>query len=52
MDEVEDCRDVKGFHQVVTCGNHRRMLEAFCQLYDIKVVRSPEHRPEPEAKTV
>lgn len=52
MDNVEDCRDVKGFHQVVTYGNHRRMLEAFCQLYDIKVVRSPEHRPEPEAKTV
>jgi hypothetical protein len=52
MDNVEDCRDVKGFHQVVTLGNHRRILEAFCQLYDIKVVRSPERRPEPEVKTV
>ena len=24
MDNVEDCRDVKGFHQVVVLGNHRR----------------------------
>ena len=43
MDNVEDCRDVLGFHQVVTFGNHRRMVEAFCQLYGIKVIHSPEH---------
>ncbi len=43
MDDVEDCRDVLGFHQVVTLGNHRRVVEAFCQLYGIKVIRSPEH---------
>ncbi len=43
MDDVEDCRDVLGFHQVVTLGNHRRLVAAFCQLYGIKVVHSPEH---------
>lgn len=43
MDQVEDCRDVKGFHQVVVLGNHRRMLEGFCQLYGIKAVRSPRY---------
>ena len=43
MDNVEDCRDVLGFHQVVMLGNHRRAVEAFCQLYGIKVVHSPEH---------
>ncbi|MCL4195707.1 MAG: hypothetical protein KJZ87_28480, partial [Thermoguttaceae bacterium] len=42
MDDVEDCRDVKGFHQVVTLGNHRRILEAFCELYGIKHVHSPQ----------
>jgi hypothetical protein len=41
MDEVEDCRDVRGFHQVVTLGHHRRELEAFCQLYGLRAVRSP-----------
>jgi len=43
MDNVEDCRDVLGFHQVVTLGNHRRTVEGFCQLYGINVVHSPEH---------
>ena len=43
MDRVEDCRDVLGFHQVVTLGDHRRMVEAFCQLYGINVIHSPEH---------
>ncbi len=43
MDNVEDCRDVLGFHQVVTLGNHRRIVEDFCQLYGIKVIHSPEH---------
>jgi len=41
MDDIEDCRDVRGFHQVVTLGHHRRDLEAFCQLYGIRAVRSP-----------
>ena len=43
MDRVEDSRDVLGFHQVVTLGDHRRMVQAFCQLYGINVVHSPEH---------
>jgi hypothetical protein len=42
MDNIEDCRDVLGFHQVVTLGTHRRMVEAFCQLYGIAVIHSPE----------
>jgi hypothetical protein len=41
MDDVEDCRDVKGFHQVVVLGNHRRILEDFCELYGIQHIRSP-----------
>lgn len=41
MDEVEDCRDVRGFHQVVTLGHHRRILEQFCELYGIRHVHSP-----------
>lgn len=43
MDDVEDCRDVQGFHQVVTLGDHRRTVEAFCQMYGIKVVHSPRY---------
>jgi hypothetical protein len=43
MDHIEDSRDVLGFHQVVTLGNHRRVVEGFCQLYGIKIVHSPEH---------
>jgi len=43
MDDVEDCRDVRGFHQVVTLGDHRRVLQGFCELYGIKHVRSPRH---------
>lgn len=41
MDDIEDCRDVRGFHQVVVLGHHRRLVEAFGQLYGIRVVRSP-----------
>ncbi len=41
MDGIEDCRDVKGFHQVVVLGQHRRLLEAFCELYGIRHVHSP-----------
>ena len=43
LDNLEDCRDVLGFHQVVTLGKHKRVVEAFCQMYGIKVVHSPEH---------
>lgn len=48
MDRVEDARDVMGFHQVVTLGDHRRELAAFCQLYGIKTIHSPEQAPAPE----
>lgn len=43
MDNVEDARDVLGFHQVVALGNHQRIVEGFCQMYGIRVVHSPEH---------
>jgi len=43
MHNIEDCRDVLGFHQVVTLGDHRRILKGFCELYGIKLVHSPEH---------
>jgi len=43
MDNVEDCRDVLGFHQVVTLGNHLRVLRGFCELYGIKHVHSPRN---------
>ena len=46
MDNIEDVRDVQGFHQVVFYGNHRRALRDFCQMYGIKAVHSPEHPPE------
>ncbi|MEW6235215.1 MAG: hypothetical protein AB1656_07490 [Candidatus Omnitrophota bacterium] len=42
MDGVEDVRDVLGFHQAVFYGNHRRDVEAFCQMYGIRVIHSPE----------
>jgi len=45
MDRVEDARDVLGFHQAVFYGNHRRDVEAFCQMYGIKVINSPERAP-------
>ena len=41
MDNIGDCRDVLGFHQCVTLGNHLRIAEGFCQLYGIKIVHSP-----------
>jgi hypothetical protein len=47
MDDIEDCRDVQGFHQVVFYGNHRRDVEAFCQMYGIQVVHSPRTHGEP-----
>jgi hypothetical protein len=45
MDRVEDSRDVLGFHQAVFCGNYRRDVEAFCQMYGIRVINSPERAP-------
>lgn len=45
MDDVEDCRDVAGFHQVVFYGDHKRDIEAFCQMYGIAHVHSPEKAP-------
>ena len=45
MDRMEDSRDVRGFHQAVFYGNHRRDVQAFCQMYGIKVINSPEHPP-------
>jgi len=42
LDHVEDCRDVLGFHQVVVLGNHRLLLEQFCELHGIRHVHSPE----------
>jgi hypothetical protein len=42
MDNIEDCRDVRGFHQVVTLGDHRRVLEGFCELFGIRHVHSPQ----------
>lgn len=49
MDRVEDARDVAGFHQVVFYGEHRRDVEAFCQMYGIRVINSPERAPRREA---
>jgi L-fucose isomerase-like protein len=46
MDDVQDCRDVLGFHQVVFLKNHRRDVEAFCQMYGINVVHSPRTHEE------
>lgn len=43
MNDVDDCRDILGFHQVVTLGNHRRIVEGFCQLYGVNVIHSPRH---------
>ncbi len=45
MDRVRDSRDVLGFHQAVFYGNWRREVEAFAQLYGIKVINSPETPP-------
>ncbi len=45
MDRVKDSRDVLGFHQAVFYGNHRREVEAFCQMYGIRVINSPKEPP-------
>jgi hypothetical protein len=38
MDNVDDPRDCKGFHQLFVLGKHDRLLRAYCQLAGIKVV--------------
>jgi hypothetical protein len=48
MDHIEDTRDVQGFHQVVSYGDHRAAVEAFCQMYGIRVRHSPERAPRRE----
>jgi hypothetical protein len=45
LDGIEDSRDVRGFHQVVFYGDHKRDIEAFCQMYGIAHVHSPEKAP-------
>lgn len=49
MDRVEDVRDVAGFHQVVFYGDHRRDLEAFCQMFGLGMVNSAEASAKPKA---
>jgi hypothetical protein len=48
MNNIEDCRDVKGFHQVVVLGDHLRLVEGFTQLYGINIVHSAEHTEHPK----
>jgi len=38
MDNVEDCRDCKGFHQLFIYGKLDRQFKAYCQLAGIDVV--------------
>jgi hypothetical protein len=52
MDNIEDSRDVKGFHQVVVLGNHLQIVEGFCQLYGINVIHSPERTEHPKIEPV
>lgn len=49
MDRVEDVRDVAGFHQVVFYGDHRRDVEAFCQMFGLGMVNSAEASAKPKA---
>lgn len=51
MDAVEDARDVLGFHQVVTLGDHRRAVEAYAQLFGLDVTHSPERAPESRGRS-
>jgi hypothetical protein len=37
---------VQGFHQVVFFGNHRRDVEAFCQLHGTGITHSPRTHEE------
>ncbi len=38
LDDVPDCRDTKGFHQLFIYGDLERPFKAYCRLAGIKVV--------------
>ena len=38
MDDIPDCRDVKGFHQLFLYGDHSVILKGYCQLAGIQAV--------------
>jgi len=38
MDDIPDCRDVKGFHQLFLYGDHSVILKGYCQLAGIEAV--------------
>ena len=38
MDDIPDCRDVKGFHQLFIYGDHSAILKGYCQLAGIQAV--------------
>jgi hypothetical protein len=38
LDDIPDCRDVKGFHQLFLYGDHSVMLKGYCQLAGIQAV--------------
>jgi hypothetical protein len=38
MDDIPDCRDVKGFHQLFLYGDHSAILKGYCQLAGIQAV--------------
>lgn len=38
VDGLADCRDIKGHHQVLVCGQHAATLRAFCELSGLKAV--------------
>ncbi len=38
VDDVEDPRDVKGFHQLIIYGDHEKEIKAYAQLSGIEVV--------------
>jgi len=44
IDNVEDSRNVTGYHQVLFYGNHLKEIKAFCQLYGIQVKSSTDCR--------
>jgi len=38
MDDIPDCRDIKGFHQLFIYGDHSVILKGYCQLAGIQAV--------------
>ena len=38
LDDIPDCRDVKGFHQLFLYGDHSGLLKGYCQLAGIQAV--------------